>query len=565
MSTEQKSNPFERHNPVKAQLMAQYGENQPVSGTYDATLAAKCSNGTFVGKQDGDAVAFRGIPFAQPPVGALRWKKPVPVKDCDGVFEAYFNGKSQIQTEWPTERASYYPQSEDCLYLNVWKNRKPQDGPRPVMVFLHGGAYGWGGTADPLYDGRNFVTAEPDIVLITVAYRIGIMGFIDFSEVPGGEEYPDAPNLGIYDIIEALRWVQKNAEAFGGDPNNVTIFGESAGGGCVSILPFVEQAKGLFRRVIAESGSVALTFSKKETLDFTRRLLQDHKELRTMKDLLALSEEQIRAYNEPINEYNNFPQRDGVLIPLDPYEPYRKGVTKDIDIIVGTNANEMNYWIGEVGGIVAYRFGIPVKFENDLKQFSSKDQDRAKVFIKLLKGHEITRISEFYNEIMFRLPAIEQAEHHAKNGGKVYLYYWTEPSTIRHYHACHAVELAYVFGNTEDAIYTGTPADRELSRRVMHLWASFAKTGTPDAGDMTWEPYDAKKRATMVLSKKLRMRNDILPEQREMLKPLLKYQLNGTYKSLDLHVPFVRKAAIKITILAILLVAIILGIIRLFL
>ena len=562
MSSGTHNHPNDRVLSVKEQLRAQYGENRAITGSYDTAAAAVCSNGTFVGKMDGDAVVFRGIPFAQPPVGDLRWKKPQPVADGTGVFEAYYNGKSPIQTEWETERASYYPQGEDCLYLNVWKNCRPQKGLRPVMVFLHGGAYGWGGTADPLYDGKNFVTAEPDIVMITIAYRIGIMGFIDFSEVPGGAAFPFAPNLGIYDQIEALRWIRKNAAAFGGDPDNITIFGESAGGGSVSILPFIPEAKGLFRRVIAESGSVALTFSKAETLDFTRRLLNDHKELKTMDDLLALSEEQLKEYNKPLNEFNNFPQRDGILIPLDPYEPYRKGMTADVDMIIGTNANEMNYWIGEVGGIVAYRFGIPVKFENDLKRFSKADKERAKAFLKMLSGHEIRRMSEFYNELMFRLPAIAQAEQHAKNGGKVYLYYWTEPSHIRHYKACHAVELAYVFGNTQDTIYLGEPADPELSRKVMHIWASFAATGTPDAGDTDWQTYDANKRATLVISKHLRMREDILPRQREMLNPLLKYLLNGSYTALDLHVPFVRKAIAMAGGVLLALVILIFGIIR---
>ncbi len=215
----------------KERVSGAYGENLPVTGEYDPALCVKCHNGSFVGRADGDVVAFRGIPFAKPPVGALRWKRPAPVDDNDGIFEAYYNGKSPIQTEWHTELASYYPQGEDCLYLNIWKNPSCADQKKSVMVFLHGGAYGWGGTADPMYDGKNFVTANPDIILVTVAYRIGLMGFVDLSYLDGGEDYPDAPNLGLLDQIEALRWIRKNIAAFGGDPDNVTVFGESAGGG----------------------------------------------------------------------------------------------------------------------------------------------------------------------------------------------------------------------------------------------------------------------------------------------------------------------------------------------
>ena len=132
------------------------------------------------------------------------------------------------------------------------------------MVFFHGGSYGWGGTSDPIYDGHNLVEKYPDLVLVTAEYRTGIMGFMDFSGVPGGEDYSTSGNLGLLDQVCALEWVQKNIRAFGGDPENVTIFGESAGAGSVSLLPLIEGTDGLFRRIIMESGSPALTYSREE-------------------------------------------------------------------------------------------------------------------------------------------------------------------------------------------------------------------------------------------------------------------------------------------------------------
>ena len=170
-----------RKQTERERIRKTFGVNRAISGEYDPALAARCHNGTFVGKTNGTIDVFYGIPFAVPPVGALRWKKPEPVPESDAVSEAYYNGRSPIQSEWPTERASFYPQGEDCLYLNVWKNRTCLDAHKPVMVFFHGGAYGWGGTADPMYDGTNFVTEQPGIVLITVGYRVGLMGFVDFS------------------------------------------------------------------------------------------------------------------------------------------------------------------------------------------------------------------------------------------------------------------------------------------------------------------------------------------------------------------------------------------------
>ena len=541
---------------VKERIRESWGENRPVTGGYDPALAAKCTNGIFVGRRKDSLLVFRGIPFACPPVGELRWKKPQPAPDGEEVREAYWNGRTPIQTEWPSERASYYPQGEDCLYLNVWT--APEEGAKgkTVMVFIHGGSYGWGGTADPLYDGENFVRAHPEIVLITIAYRVGLMGFVDFSQIEGGEAFPDAPNLGIWDQIEALKWIRRNAEAFGGDPDKVTIFGESAGGGSVSILPFIPEAKGLFRRVIAESGSAALTYSKEECADFTRRLIKETGAV-DMRDLMLLSESKLMEFNEKLNYYNNFPQRDGVLIPEDPYEPYREGRTADIDMLIGTNADETNYWINEVGGLIPFRIGLPIQYENDLRLLRPEDRERARQYMKMRGGYSLWKISGFFTEIMFRLPAVRQAEEHSRNGGKVYMYYWKQHSCLPHLRACHAVELAYVFGNTEDTIYTGKPADPALSRQVQDQWVRFAETGDPGDENLPWPAYDTENRWTMILDETSGAQKDPLSAQREILEPLLDYRLNASYADMDYNVPFVWKAAGK-SLLLIALIAFVL-------
>lgn len=543
MSPETKNpepNDNEKALTPKERVRAAYGVNRGIEGEYDRSLAAACDNGVFVGRKDGDILAFRGVPFALPPVGERRWKRPAPTEPDAGVYEAYFNGKSPIQTEWETEQASYYPQGEDCLYLNVWTNTADPSTNKTVMVFLHGGAYGWGGTADPLYDGANLVKAHPDVILVTVAYRIGLMGFVDLSYLKGGEAYPDAPNLGVLDQLEALRWIKRNIKAFGGDPDNVTVFGESAGGGLASLLPIIPQAKGLFRRVIAESGSVALTFSKEECRDFTKRLIRESG-VRDMDSLMRLSEAQLKALNEKLNAYNNFPQRDGALIPLDPYAAYEQGMTKDVDILIGTNADESNYWVDEMGGIVPFRLSIPVKFENDLRRLTRIDKARVKKFMAMLKGQDTWKMAEFYDELMFRLPAIKQAELHSKNGGRAFMYYWTEPSVNPYCGACHAVELAYVFGNTEETIFTGKPADKALSDLTMQLWTNFARTGDPSTESLLWKPYDVEERQTMVLSAQPHVESDVLGAQRKLLKPLARHMIKGSYSTLDYNVPYVHK------------------------
>ena len=538
---------------TKAGIRAAWGENRPVTGPYDPELAAGCANGTFIGTRKDGVLVFRGIPFACPPTGGLRWQKPVPAPDSGGVYEAKYNGKSPIQTEWHSERASYYPQGEDCLYLNVWTAPEPCAAGKTVMVFIHGGSYGWGGTADPLYDGENLVRAHPEVVLVTIAYRTGLMGFVDFSGVPGGEACPDAPNLGLWDQIEALRWIRRNIAAFGGDPEKVTVFGESAGGGSVSLLPFIPEAKGLFRRAIAESGSVALTYSKEECEDFTRRLMKAAG-AENMRDLLSLSEAELMQVNEKVNFYNNFPQRDGVLIPEDPYEPYREGRTTDVDLLIGTNADEANYWINEVGGFIPFRMGVPIQYENDLHMLRPEDRKRAKRYMKMKTGYSLWKIAGFFTEIMFRLPAVRQAEEHSRNGGKAYMYYWEKRSHLPHLRACHAVELAYVFGNVEETIYTGRPADPALSRQVQEQWVRFAETGDPGIPGLPWPAYDTENRWTMILKEDSEVVRDPLPDPRILLDPILDYRLNASYANMDFNVPFVWKAAGKI-LLALLAIA----------
>ena len=531
----------------KNRVKALFGENKKLDVNPDKAHSVKCLNGTFVPKVDGNIRIFKGIPFALPPINERRWKKAEPIPNSNEIREAYYNGKSPIQTVIDSERASYYPQSEDCLYLNVWVNDDCKDINKPIMVFIHGGAYGWGGTADPLYDGLNFIKLHPEVILITIGYRTGLLGFIDLSYLKGGEDYPDAPNLGIYDQIEALRWINKNGQAFGGDINNITIFGESAGGGSVSILPLVKEAKGLFNRVIAESGSLALTYSKEECKSLTDKLIKAVGS-DSMEDLMKLSTEEFSKINEKLNESNNFPMRDGKLIPLDPYEPYLKGATKDIDMIMGTNANEMNYWIGELGGLFNYSAGMPVKYEADISQISKEDMSCVKAFMKKVKGNKVARITEFYNEIMFRLPAIMQAEGHSNNKGNVYMYYWKEESKIPLFKACHAVELAYVFYNIEDTIYTGEPADEELARNVSNMWVNFAKTGDPSLEDIKWDGFDSKDRKCIVFKKdKIQIKEDILKEQRELLFPIVKYMINPGYADIQENMSVMDKTGAAIS------------------
>ena len=181
---------------------------QPEGGTVDNDLAVKCINGTFIGKKTDNIISYLGIPFVgQQPVGNLRWKAPVDVTPDDGVYEAYYYGKTPMQAEG--DPAALYIQGEDCLYLNVWKTDDTSTEKKPVMVWIYGGGFETGGTIDPQYDCTNFLKENPDVIVVTIAYRLAAYGFMHLSHLPDGKDYPDAQNLGTMDQLMGLKWFRR--------------------------------------------------------------------------------------------------------------------------------------------------------------------------------------------------------------------------------------------------------------------------------------------------------------------------------------------------------------------
>ncbi len=260
---------------ARASMRALYGENKQITDdNYDKSLAVKCINGTFVGKQKDNVIAYKGIPFVgKQPVGELRWKAPVDVVPDEGIYEAYYYGKSPFQADG--DPCSLYVMGEDCLYLNVWQAAEPSAGKKPVMVWIYGGGFETGGTVDPQYDCYNFITENPDVIVVTIAYRLAAYGFMRLSHLPDGADYPDAQNLGIMDQMMGLKWVHENIAAFGGDPDNVTIFGESAGGSSCTLIPLVKGSHKYFKRVITQSGTPAMTRSKEESIVWTNEVMKE--------------------------------------------------------------------------------------------------------------------------------------------------------------------------------------------------------------------------------------------------------------------------------------------------
>ena len=534
---------------MRKRMQSLYGENKEITGDYDKSLSVTCNNGIFVGKKTKNVISFKGIPYAKPPIGSLRWKDPVLPENSNKIYQAYYFGKSCIQTEWQTQYGSYYPNGEDCLHLNIWVNTNNTSTNKPIMVFIHGGSFGWGGTSDPLYDGYNLIDKFSDIILVTLDYRLGLLGFINFSSVPGGENYKTTSNLGLLDQICALKWIQNNINKFGGDPGKVTIFGQSGGAASASLLPLIEGSEGLFKRIIAESGSVSLTFSSKECKMLIEKFLEKSGS-KTMEDLVSISEAKIKEINEEIFNYLNYAERDGITLPLDLYGAYKSGKGKDIDMLLGTNKDESRYWMITMGyytnllsGEFIYKHGLPILYENNIKVLSDEDKEYVKEFMHIQNPYQkkIWKITEFYNELLFRTPMNKMAEYHSEAGGNTYVYLWKYPGENEDLGAFHCIEISYIFNNLQETEFTGNKVNPELANKVQEMWTNFARTGNPSTSEHIWEKYDSNTRKTMILDEKINMEENYKSEQRELIEPLLDYYLNGNFGQLSYNVPQVYK------------------------
>ena len=301
-----------KRNDVLEELNRQ---NQPIKGAFDAALAVKTKNGVFVGEKMNDSIFFCGIPYAQPPVGERRWKAPEPLPESEDVFEAKYLGASAIQVDYDGSILKHHRQSEDCLTLNICVGAKKTYEKKSVIVIFHHGDFSYGGS-------------------------------IDFSEVPGGEEYPDALNLGLLDQIAALRWIKENISAFGGNPERITVMGFESGALSVSLLAASAQAKGLFQRAFIFNGSPIASYATPEVSREPAKKLLQTTSTTTMKELLRLSTQQLKEASQKLASELSVPTRDDKLIPVDVYAAYRNGSASGIEFIIGIAANERQKKLG---------------------------------------------------------------------------------------------------------------------------------------------------------------------------------------------------------------------------
>ena len=508
---------------IKQELRAKYGENKKITdGNYDKTLAVKCINGTFVGKKNDGVIAYKGIPFVgKQPVGELRWKAPVDVVPDDGVYEAYYNGKSPCQEDDRVQVAALYVKGEDCLYLNVWK-ADDSVKKKPVMVWIHGGAFEYGGTVEPREEGTNFVKENPDVIFVSIEYRLGVFGFLHLSHLPDGKDYPDAQNLGIMDQMMALKWIHENIANFGGDPDNVTIWGESAGGDSVTTLPLIEGSHKYFRKVIAHSGTPVLSRTPEQNIEAANKIME-MLGCKTVADLQKVDVDKLVAAMASLGGMCVGPERDGTYLPLDPYEAYAKGAAKDIEFLQGINKDELNYFLVIAGGVEPFVKYASNRMKENFAVLTEEEKTRVESFCKDIKGESYEPYVRLYDQIWFIAPLFRLTENQTKAGGKSYNYYFTVESSVPLMKSGHAVELSTIFNHPEETFVAGRAFDETFSKTMRKMWVQFAKTGnpslsaeiSPDGKAHEWPLYDLENKGFMVLDE-----FDIHPAKESELKLL---------------------------------------------
>jgi para-nitrobenzyl esterase len=469
---------------------------------------------------------FSGIPYAAAPVGNLRWRPPHPAERWDGIRDASTFGPIAPQSAAvpgitsPSDPEASEPQSEDCLSLNVWTPAIP-DAPsapgegKPVLVWIHGGGFTSGSGSVFLYRGGS-LARNGDAVVVTINYRLGALGFLGHRSFRQNDGF--VGNWGLQDQVAALRWVRRNIAAFGGDPDNVTIFGESAGGFSVSALLGVPDARGLFRRAVVQSGGVQV-HSVDEAERAAERLVQllgvagcDRESLQDVPatELVAATEELGRRRPDPgMIPLPFLPVVDGAFLPDDPLAAVANGSSRGVDLLIGTNRDELTlFGLGNPALMALDEEGVHRWVANALPGVPTDDVIDAYRTARRARGEGVQPTDIWVavgTDVVFRWPSMQLASAHAARGSRAYLYLfdWESPAFGGMLGSSHALELPFVFGAVHVPvvqIFSGSGREVEvLSRQMQDAWLAFARGGDPaHPGIGAWPRWDSQERTTMI-------------------------------------------------------------------
>ncbi|WP_346863514.1 carboxylesterase family protein [uncultured Draconibacterium sp.] len=439
---------------------------------------------------ESEITVFKGIPFAAPPVGDLRWKAPKEAMAWQGVKVCDTFSASPIQATpvpfmmWTQEFiAPKEPLSEDCLYLNVWTAAKSAEEKRPVFVYIYGGGFSSGSGAVPIYDGTEM--AKKGLVFITVNYRVGTMGFLAHPELTAESPNHASGNYGLLDQVEALKWVQKNCKAFGGDPNNVTIAGQSAGAFSINYLVASPLSKGLFHRAIAESGGAVLGSSalargsNLETAEEAGVKFAESLGASSITGLRAKSADEILNGRGP-----GIPIVDGYFLPESVGEIFAQGKQNDVPVIMGWNQDE---GFG----------GAPVPADQFKERAKQLFGDKADAFLKLFPVETDEAAFALQNDLgalqTFGIQSYKWMQlQNQTASSKVFMYRFEKnvpyAEGMNDYGAFHTGEVPYAYNNLKMSPRPWTEADYKVAETMSDYWVNFAKNGDPNGDDLPhWE------------------------------------------------------------------------------
>ncbi len=524
----------------------EYAPNNEITGEYDESLAAKCVNGTFVGKLTDGVIEWKGIPYASQPIGDKRFCQATAPEPSDKVYEAYHFGSSCPQNTDPTERASMYHQGEDCLNLNVWSNTSNTSDKKPVVVYIHGGAFSLGGTSDPMYDGYNFSYYNPEVLMVTITYRLNIFGSINLSCFSDGEQYEASINNYLLDQVQALTWIKENIAAFGGDPDNVTVIGESAGAISVSYLAILPEAQGLFTRLMPMSAGVSNSTSYEKSLDGGKNM-KEHFGVDTVSELQNIPMEDLREFFSSDVSICNYVVRGGGSVSEDPIADWAAGATKDTTILQGRTANEFRYFqnAGDLNCVEVYDALCYGMYYYTHKRGGETYQELEEKYFETLKNlgyKDEDLIREYANDKFFNSANGYQATLHADNGGKGYYYIFEAkydyPEDMG---AAHAVDCYYLFGTFDGKHVLGTVDQQKLSRWYQKFIVNYATTGNPSMEGLEWPEYNNETRPMMMIDvTNVRVEYNPEKERKDIViqmckeEPEYRYNVNIEHGLLDL-------------------------------
>jgi para-nitrobenzyl esterase len=472
-------------------------------GSLGAQVQVRTGAGLVVGTKsaDGKVVIFKGIPFAAPPVGDLRWKEPQPVAPWRGVRKATEFGARCMQARIFEDMVFRDPgPSEDCLYLNVWTPKTKADAKLPVMVWIYGGGFQAGATSEPRQDGEHL--AHKGVIVVSMNYRLGIFGFFSHPGLTAESAHHASGNYGLMDQVGALKWVHENMAAFGGDPNNVTIFGESAGSFAVSALMASPLSKGLIHAAIGESGAFfGKTLRAKPLAESERRdaVFAESLGMKSLGQLRSLSAEKLLEAARSGNDNNRFgPNIDGYFMPARPAEIYGKAEQAHVPLMAGWNRDEGSYQrffgteqVNKENYVAKIRQLFGEAATEALKLFPGGSDEEVKSSAALLSTADFIALGTWkWMEMEMQVQTGE---------APVYRYEFDQVPPPSEGHegeaglAYHSAEIEYVFGALDWKKISWRPEDYKLSEQMGMYWTNFAKTGNPNgAGLGAWPMYIRK-------------------------------------------------------------------------